>query len=155
MLSRFLEYFKTTLWSPRPTLPSAEATPIEPVKFEPNRTNRWVLTIDGIDVFLIRDVKLPETYRGYGQSPQRGMMTVVLHEIEGTSNYKIISKLICDGIETPAVLKFLDTAGRVTETWTMDVIARSVKLSPLTYQHHDVVTVKARFSVETVTIEHP
>jgi len=154
MISRFIDFFKGLMWTPSRKLLSDETA--GPEAFRPHRTNRWILTVEGFDTFLARDVELPAFSREPDDSLVFGTLTVVFYEIEGASNFKVAMDLMKNYTDTSgkrtATFKYLDDTGRVTEVWTMVVCPSHVQSSSLTYDSHNVTTTCVEFEVKDLNV---
>ena len=117
-------------------------TDMLPNKFEPKRQYRWVLAIEGIDAFLVKDTKRPtftlnshkieyiNSYRKISGKLDMGNLTVGLHDPIAPSGAQQVMEWIRTHMESVSSragyadfykrdiqLKLLDPIGTVVELW--------------------------------------
>ena len=117
-------------------------TDMLPNKFEPKRSYRWVLAIEGIDAFLVTDANRPSitlgeqkidfmnSYRMIGGKLTFGDLTVKLHDPIAPSGAQQVMEWIrthyesvsgragyADFYKRDIQLKMLDPVGTVVELW--------------------------------------
>jgi len=117
-------------------------TDMLPNKFEPKRQYRWVLAIEGIDAFLVKDTKRPtftlnntkieyiNSYRKISGKLDMGNITVGLHDPIAPSGAQQVMEWIRTHYESVSAragyadfykrdlqLKLLDPVGTVVELW--------------------------------------
>jgi len=118
-------------------------TDMLPNKFEPKRSNRWVLAIEGIDAFLIKKVNRPNfsigsekidfinSYRKISKGKaEMGSLSVDIHDPIAPSGAQQVMEWIRTHIETVSgragyadfykrdiQIKLLDPVGTVVELW--------------------------------------
>ena len=117
-------------------------TDMLPNKFEPKRSYRWILAIEGIDSFLVSQTKRPSfsigekkldfinSYRYVAGKLDMGNMTVTLHDPIAPSGAQQVMEWIrthyesvsgragyADFYKRDIQLKMLDPVGTVVELW--------------------------------------
>tara|TARA_Y100000034_G_C6861687_1_gene392266 strand:- start:570 stop:1061 length:492 start_codon:yes stop_codon:yes gene_type:complete len=117
-------------------------TDMLPNKFEPKRQYRWILAIEGIDAFLVKDTKRPSftlgtakieyinSYRKISGKLDMGNLTVGLHDPIAPSGAQQVMEWIRTHMESVSAragyadfykrdiqLKLLDPVGTVVELW--------------------------------------
>ena len=117
-------------------------TDMLPNKFEPKRQYRWIMAIEGIDAFLVKDTKRPtftlasqkidfiNSYRKVSGKLDMGNITVSLHDPIAPSGAQQVMEWIRTHMESVSAragyadfykrdiqLKLLDPVGTVVELW--------------------------------------
>jgi hypothetical protein len=149
MLSQFLEFFKRTFWSPKPQARVIEVKP-EDEKFRPQRRNRWVLAIEGLDTFLVKSAQLPMLWAA---ADRQSFLTAQFYEIEGQSIYSQFQEWCQEKKSRQAVFKFINAAGSATEVWTMTVKPLHATPQFLDYGDPSPVITEVVMQVENIRVE--
>ena len=142
-------------------------TDMLPNKFEPKRSYRWVLAIEGIDSFLVADTNRPSitlgekkieyinSYRMIGGKLSFGDLTVKLHDPIAPSGAQQVMEWIrthyesvsgragyADFYKRDIQLKMLDPIGTVVELWDIKgAFITSATFGSLSYGGEDIMMI--------------
>ena len=142
-------------------------TDMLPNKFEPKRSYRWVLAIEGIDSFLVASANRPSiqlgekkidfinSYRMIGGKLSFGDLTVKLHDPIAPSGAQQVMEWIrthyesvsgragyADFYKRDIQLKMLDPIGTVVELWDIKgAFLTSVNFGSLDYGNEEIMMI--------------
>ena len=142
-------------------------TDMLPNKFEPKRTHRWVLAIEGIDAFLVASTNRPSiqlgekkidfinSYRMIGGKLSFGDLSVKLHDPIAPSGAQQVMEWIrthyesvsgragyADFYKRDIQLKLLDPIGTVVELWDIKgAFLTSANFGGLDYGGDDIMMI--------------
>lgn len=155
-------------------------TDMLPNKFEPKRTNRWVLAIEGIDSFLITEVNRPtftmgekkidfiNSYRkvSIGRADM-GDLSVKLHDPIAPSGAQQVMEWIrthyesvsgragyADFYKRDVQIKLLDPVGTVVELWDVKgAFIKTANFGALSYGDGDVMTISLTLAFDNCVLQ--
>ena len=154
-------------------------TDMLPNKFEPKRSYRWVLAIEGIDAFLVASTNRPQinigeqkidfmnSYRMIGGKLTFGDLTVKLHDPIAPSGAQQVMEWIrthyesvsgragyADFYKRDIQLKMLDPIGTVVELWDIKgAFLTSVNFNTLDYGGDDVMMIDMTLKFDNCVLQ--
>ena len=154
-------------------------TDMLPNKFEPKRSYRWVLAIEGIDAFLVSDTQRPSisigstpikfinSYRNVSGKLEFGDITVKLHDPIAPSGAQQVMEWIrthyesvsgragyADFYKRDLQLKMLDPIGTVVELWDIKgAQIQSANFGSLSYDSDDIMKISLTLDVDNCVLQ--
>jgi len=154
-------------------------TDMLPNKFEPKRTYRWVLAIEGIDSFLVTTANRPSvsigekkidyinSYRRVAGKLEFGDLSIKLHDPIAPSGAQQMMEWIrthyesvsgragyADFYKRDIQLKMLDPIGTVVELWDIKgALLTSVNFNGLDYGGDDIVMIDATIKFDNCVLQ--
>ena len=154
-------------------------TDMLPNKFEPKRSYRWVLAIEGIDAFLVTDANRPSitlgekkidfmnSYRMIGGKLSFGDLTVKLHDPIAPSGAQQVMEWIrthyesvsgragyADFYKRDIQLKMLDPVGTVVELWDIKgAFITSANFGSLSYGGEDIMMIDLTLKFDNCVLQ--
>ena len=154
-------------------------TDMLPNKFEPKRTYRWVLSIEGIDSFLVTTANTPtmsitdqkidliNSYRRVSGKLEFGDLNIDLHDPIAPSGAQQMMEWIrthyesvsgragyADFYKRDIQLKMLDPIGTVVELWDIKgALLTSVNFNTLGYETDDVMKISATIKFDNCVLQ--
>lgn len=154
-------------------------TDMLPNKFEPKRTYRWVLAIEGIDSFLVTTANRPSmtitdkkidfinSYRRVSGKLEFGDLNIDLHDPIAPSGAQQMMEWIrthyesvsgragyADFYKRDIQLKMLDPIGTVVELWDIKgAFLTSVNFNTLGYETDDVMKIAATIKFDNCVLQ--
>jgi len=154
-------------------------TDMLPNKFEPKRSYRWVLAIEGIDAFLVSDTQRPSitlgskkiefinSYRNVGGKLEFGDITVKLHDPIAPSGAQQVMEWIrthyesvsgragyADFYKRDLQLKMLDPIGTVVELWDIKgALITSANYGSLSYGGDDIMMIDLTLKIDNCVLQ--
>lgn len=154
-------------------------TDMLPNKFEPKRTYRWVLSIEGIDSFLVTTANRPtmsitdkkidfiNSYRRVSGKLEFGDLNIDLHDPIAPSGAQQMMEWIrthyesvsgragyADFYKRDIQLKMLDPIGTVVELWDIKgALLTSVNFNTLGYETDDVMKISATIKFDNCVLQ--
>tara|TARA_R110002074_G_scaffold289510_2_gene461343 strand:+ start:241 stop:729 length:489 start_codon:yes stop_codon:yes gene_type:complete len=154
-------------------------TDMLPNKFEPKRSYRWVLAIEGIDAFLVSDTQRPSisigstpikfinSYRNVSGKLEFGDITVKLHDPIAPSGAQQVMEWIrthyesvsgragyADFYKRDLQLKMLDPIGTVVELWDIKgAIITSANYGSLAYSGDDIMFIDLTLKIDNCVLQ--
>jgi hypothetical protein len=154
-------------------------TDMLPNKFEPKRSYRWVLAIEGIDAFLVTDANRPSitigstpikfinSYRNVSGKMEFGDISVKLHDPIAPSGAQQVMEWIrthyesvsgragyADFYKRDLQLKMLDPVGTVVELWDIKgAIITSANFGSLSYGGDDVMMIDLTLKIDNCVLQ--
>jgi len=154
-------------------------TDMLPNKFEPKRSYRWILAIEGIDSFLVSQTKRPSftiaekkldfinSYRYVAGKLDMGNMTVTLHDPIAPSGAQQVMEWIrthyesvsgragyADFYKRDIQLKMLDPVGTVVELWDIKgAQISSADFGSLDYTQDNLMTVSLTLRFDNCVLQ--
>jgi hypothetical protein len=154
-------------------------TDMLPNKFEPKRSYRWVLAIEGIDAFLVSDTQRPSisighnqikfinSYRNVSGKLEFGDITVKLHDPIAPSGAQQVMEWIrthyesvsgragyADFYKRDLQLKMLDPIGTVVELWDIKgAIITSAGFGSLSYSGDDIMMIDLTLKIDNCVLQ--
>jgi len=154
-------------------------TDMLPNKFEPKRSYRWVLAIEGIDAFLVSDTNRPtitlgskkiefiNSYRNVGGKLEFGDITVKLHDPIAPSGAQQVMEWIrthyesvsgragyADFYKRDLQLKMLDPIGTVVELWDIKgALITSANYGSLSYGGDDIMMIDLTLKIDNCVLQ--
>ena len=154
-------------------------TDMLPNKFEPKRSYRWVLAIEGIDAFLVTDANRPSislgekkidfmnSYRMIGGKLTFGDLTVKLHDPIAPSGAQQVMEWIrthyesvsgragyADFYKRDVQLKMLDPVGTVVELWDIKgAFITSANFGGLSYGGEDIMMIDLTLKFDNCVLQ--
>lgn len=126
-----------------------------PQNFEPYRTNRWVLTLDGLDAYLVRDVILPKIRSGDSGIEYEDMIVTCYNTHGCDINGNVLTWMKQGALPREATFKFFDQVGNVTEQWRIGVSPRCLNFNHTTYEKAEMFLTTIVLECTNVFIEFP
>ena len=154
-------------------------TDMLPNKFEPKRSYRWVLAIEGIDAFLVSDANRPtitlgekkidyiNSYRMIGGKLSFGDLSVKLHDPIAPSGAQQVMEWIrthyesvsgragyADFYKRDIQLKMLDPIGTVVELWDIKgAFLTSAGFGSLSYSGEDIMMIDLSIKFDNCVLQ--
>jgi len=154
-------------------------TDMLPNKFEPKRSYRWVLAIEGIDAFLVTDANRPSitlgekkidfmnSYRMIGGKLTFGDLSVKLHDPIAPSGAQQVMEWIrthyesvsgragyADFYKRDIQLKMLDPVGTVVELWDIKgAFITSANFGSLSYGGEDLMMIDLTLKFDNCVLQ--
>jgi len=154
-------------------------TDMLPNKFEPKRSYRWILAIEGIDAFLVSDTNRPtitlgskkiefiNSYRNVGGKLEFGDISVKLHDPIAPSGAQQVMEWIrthyesvsgragyADFYKRDLQLKMLDPIGTVVELWDIKgALITSANYGSLSYGGEDVMMIDLTLKIDNCVLQ--
>ena len=154
-------------------------TDMLPNKFEPKRSYRWVLAIEGIDAFLVSDTQRPSisigstpikfinSYRNVSGKLEFGDITVKLHDPIAPSGAQQVMEWIrthyesvsgragyADFYKRDLQLKMLDPIGTVVELWDIKgALITSANYGSLSYGGDDIMMIDLTLKIDNCVLQ--
>ena len=154
-------------------------TDMLPNKFEPKRSYRWVLAIEGIDSFLVADTNRPSitlgekkieyinSYRMIGGKLSFGDLSVKLHDPIAPSGAQQVMEWIrthyesvsgragyADFYKRDIQLKMLDPIGTVVELWDIKgAFITSATFGSLSYGGEDIMMIDLNLKFDNCVLQ--
>lgn len=154
-------------------------TDMLPNKFEPKRTYRWVLAMEGIDSFLVTTTNRPSisitdkkidyinSYRRVSGKLEFGDLSVKLHDPIAPSGAQQVMEWIrthyesvsgragyADFYKRDIQLKMLDPIGTVIELWDIKgALITSVNYNSLGYDQDDLVMIDMTLKFDNCVLQ--
>ena len=154
-------------------------TDMLPNKFEPKRSYRWVLAIEGIDAFLVSDAQRPSmtlgstkipfinSYRNVGGKLEFGDITVKLHDPIAPSGAQQVMEWIrthyesvsgragyADFYKRDLQLKMLDPIGTVVELWDIKgALITSAGFGGLSYGGDEIMMIDLTLKIDNCVLQ--
>ena len=154
-------------------------TDMLPNKFEPKRSYRWVLAIEGIDAFLVSDAQRPtitlgskkiefiNSYRNVGGKLEFGDITVKLHDPIAPSGAQQVMEWIrthyesvsgragyADFYKRDLQLKMLDPIGTVVELWDIKgALITSAGFGGLSYGGDEIMMIDLTLKIDNCVLQ--
>lgn len=154
-------------------------TDMLPNKFEPKRSYRWVLAIEGIDSFLVADTNRPSiqlgekkieyinSYRMIGGKLSFGDLSVKLHDPIAPSGAQQVMEWIrthyesvsgragyADFYKRDIQLKMLDPIGTVVELWDIKgAFITSANFGSLSYSGEDIMMIDLSLKFDNCVLQ--
>jgi hypothetical protein len=155
-------------------------TDMLPNKFEPKRSYRWVLAVEGIDAFLVSTTKRPDitigsakidfinSYRNIAGKLEFGDITMTLHDPIAPSGAQQVMEWIrthyesvsgragyADFYKRDCQLKMLDPIGTVIELWDIKgALLTSINFGGLDYSGgEDPVKIDITMKVDNCVLQ--
>ncbi len=154
-------------------------TDMLPNKFEPKRSYRWVLAIEGIDAFLVTDANRPSitlgekkidfmnSYRMIGGKLSFGDLSVKLHDPIAPSGAQQVMEWIrthyesvsgragyADFYKRDIQLKMLDPVGTVVELWDIKgAFITSANFGSLSYGGEDLMMIDLTLKFDNCVLQ--
>jgi hypothetical protein len=122
--------------------------------YAPKRKFRWILSIPGIDSFVIKSCNRPRIYLDYGlKLIKSGTVVVKTYDPISPSAAHRFWKLLHNDKAFNFSLKLLDNIGNVVERWDFKQgMLTSVDFGTLDYSSADVITIKAKIHFSDVDL---
>lgn len=112
--------------------------PIEkmiPAKWEPKKVHHWIIYIEGIDSFLLKETHRPRFERNMGGDFQVQDLEFEIYDPIDPSGAQQIDEWMQDDSPRNATIKMLDPYGAVVEEWHLrNLMLRSVDFGFLSYE---------------------
>ena len=154
-------------------------TDMLPNKFEPKRSYRWVLALEGIDSFLVSTTKRPDisigsaqinfinSYRNIAGKLTFGDISLTLHDPIAPSGAQQVMEWIrthyesvsgragyADFYKRDCQLKMLDPIGTVIELWDIKgALLTSVNFGSLDYGSDEIMKIDLTMKVDNCVLQ--
>ena len=120
-----------------------------PTRFEPKRRFRWILSVEGLDNFLLKRCERPLLERTWYGKWKPGPMSIVMHDPIAPSGSQQVMEWVMANDRRNACLILLDPIGTAIEKWQL----LDIKLMAVDFGTLDYSPAKDSEDINEVTID--
>lgn len=107
-------------------------------RYEPNRSNLWIVELQGVDPFLAAEITPPQIYKKKGKVVF-GSIFLSFHDPMGDSTVERLTKIL-EKESVSLSIKLVNHLGKVVEVWKMEIEPTAVRsLTMLNYNSAEVL----------------
>ena len=127
-----------------------------PTKWEPKRSSRFLLDLEGIDPFLVKQIILPKWSAENGEPKILSQLTLVLYDaIAPDTAHQVIETCTKSSVEAlDFKIKLLDPVGTVVHIWQVGkATVNHVDFGDLDYNNSNPIEIKIIFDIKSIELK--
>lgn len=125
-------------------------------QFEPKRSYRFLLEVDGIDTFIVKKVILPKLSAENGEAKLLSLLEIEFWDPIAPSGAQQVLATCKKSSVVPLdfYIKVLDANGTVISKWSLlGSVVEEVDFGNLDYEDRNLIVIKAKFKVKEMVLD--